>query len=52
MVDTPKDDPKPEDAPLPRLGSRIAARFKDIGLDEEIPELRGKEAKPADLNKD
>jgi hypothetical protein len=24
-----------------RLGSRIAARFRRIGLDDEIPELRG-----------
>jgi plasmid stability protein len=29
-----------EGAPA-RLGSRIAARFAGIGLDEEIPELRG-----------
>ena len=29
-----------EKAPA-RLGSRIAARFTNIGLDSEIPELRG-----------
>ncbi|HJQ37843.1 MAG TPA: Arc family DNA-binding protein [Thermoanaerobaculia bacterium] len=32
-----------------RLGSRIAARFRRIGLDKEIPELRGQAARPADL---
>lgn len=31
------------------LGSRIAARFRRIGLKEEIPELRGHLATPADL---
>ena len=52
MADTPKDNSQSEDAPPPELGSRIPARFKDIGLDEDIPELRGEEAKPADLDKD
>ena len=32
------------------LGSRIAARFAEIGLDEDIPELRGQEARPADFD--
>ena len=32
-----------------RLGSRIAARFRRIGLDKEIPELRGQAARPAKL---
>jgi plasmid stability protein len=31
------------------LGSRIAARFAVLGLTGEIPELRGEEARPADL---
>lgn len=31
------------------LGSRIAARFASIGLEEEIPELRGQPARAADL---
>jgi hypothetical protein len=31
------------------LGSRIAARFSRIGLDREIPELRGHPATPADF---
>jgi len=29
------------------LGSRLAARFAGIGLDEDIPELRGQPARPA-----
>ena len=28
------------------LGSRIAARFKGLSLDQEIPELRGEPAQP------
>lgn len=31
------------------LGSRLAARFAGMGLTEEIPELRGQEPRPADL---
>ncbi|WP_082168646.1 FitA-like ribbon-helix-helix domain-containing protein [Mycolicibacterium chlorophenolicum] len=30
-----------------RLGSRIAARFKGVGLTEDIPELRGQPVQPA-----
>ncbi len=37
-----------EQAPV-RLGSRIAARFAGIGLDEEIVELRGQPVRPARL---
>jgi len=33
-----------------RLGSRIAARFRRVGLDEEIPELRGHLAQPAEFD--
>jgi plasmid stability protein len=29
-----------------KLGSRIAARFKDLGLDEPIPESRGQTVEP------
>ena len=29
------------------LGSRFAARFSRIGLEQEIPELRGQPARPA-----
>jgi plasmid stability protein len=38
---------KDEGAPLAPLGSRLRARFADIGLDEDIPELRGQPARPA-----
>ena len=40
-----KDDVR---AAMP-LGSRLAARFARIGLTQEIPELRGQPARPADL---
>jgi plasmid stability protein len=33
--------------PAGGLGSEIAALFKGIGLDEDIPELRGYQARPA-----
>jgi antitoxin FitA len=33
------------------LGSRIAARFRRAGLDEEIPELRGQAAQAADFGR-
>jgi antitoxin FitA len=29
------------------LGSRIRARFAEIGLDEDLPELRGEVPRPA-----
>lgn len=31
------------------LGSRVAARFSEVGLEEEILELRGQSARPADF---
>lgn len=31
------------------LGSRMAARFADAGLDEPLPELRGQEIDPIDM---
>ncbi len=37
-----------EASPEP-LGTRIARRFAGLGLKEEIPELRGQPARPADL---
>lgn len=30
----------------PKLGSRIAARFADVGLPEPLPELRGESIAP------
>jgi plasmid stability protein len=41
---------KTEGAPQSGLGTRLAARFRGIGLDEEIPELRGYPAEPADFD--
>jgi len=32
------------------LGTEIASLFRKIGLDSEIPELRGHEIKPASFN--
>ena len=40
---------KEEDRPRPPLGSRLGQRFRGIGLDAEIPELRGQPARPATL---
>lgn len=36
-------------APTANLGSRLAARFRGCGLEDEIQELRGQPASPADL---
>jgi antitoxin FitA len=36
--------------PLAPLGSRLRARFARIGLDENIPELRGQPACPAEFD--
>jgi antitoxin FitA len=35
--------------PPTRLGSRIAARFESCGLEEDIAELRGQPARPAEF---
>jgi len=42
-------DVRDEDGTRKPLGSRIAARFAGLGLTEDIPELRGEQARPADL---
>ena len=39
-----------ENRPLPRLGSRIAARFAKTGLSTDLPELRGRPPRPADFD--
>ena len=36
-----------EAAPRTPLGSRLQARFAEIGLDHDLPELRGEAARPA-----
>ena len=38
-----------DDAPIRGLGSDIAALFAKVGLDAEIPELRGHHVQPAAL---
>jgi len=38
-----------ENQPRASLGSRLAARFAGIGLTDDIPELRGHPARPADI---
>ncbi len=38
-----------EGAPGQPLGTRLAARFASLGLDEDIPELRGQPPRPADF---
>ena len=38
---------KGEEQPKPKLGSRIAARFAKIGLDDDLPELHGQDVRPA-----
>ncbi len=40
-----------DDAPAPRLGSRIAARFAGRGLSEDLPELCGQTPRPAELER-
>ena len=42
-----RDALKEEVAPPGKLGSEIALMFTGIGLDAEIPEIRGHEIKPA-----
>ena len=42
---------KEENRPLPRLGSRIAARFARTGLTEDLPELRGQTPRSPDFGK-
>lgn len=39
-------------APVMRLGSRIASRFKGKGLQEDLPEVRGQPPQGADLADD
>ena len=39
-----------EEAPLPPLGTRLRGRFARIGLEEDVPELRGQPARPAEFN--
>lgn len=38
-----------EQRPAPKLGSRIAARFRRFGLTQDLPELHGQAPRPAKL---
>lgn len=40
-----------EGQPPTKLGSRIAARFANVGLDEDIVELRGQPVRPASFDR-
>jgi plasmid stability protein len=40
---------KGEGGDLQPLGTRLKARFAGIGLDQDIPELHGQPARPADF---
>jgi antitoxin FitA len=42
---------KDESAPRKPLGSRLQERFAGIGLEEDLPELRGEVAQPATFEK-
>jgi hypothetical protein len=37
--------------PRPRFGSRIAERFSSLGLDVDLPELRGQTVEPPSLDR-
>ena len=40
---------KDESAPRQALGSRLRERFASIGLEEDLPELQGEMAEPAEF---
>ncbi len=42
---------KEENRPLPKLGSRIVARFVKTGLAKDLPELHGQAPRPAEIGK-
>jgi len=42
-----RDAVKRENIPTARLGTEISSLFVKVGLDSDIPELRGHEIKPA-----
>jgi plasmid stability protein len=45
-----RDAVKQEKRRKPRLGSRIAGRFRRAGLATDLPELRGEPARKADFD--
>jgi len=44
-----RDAVKEESGALKPLGSRLVARFAQIGLSQQIPELRAQPARPAEV---
>jgi antitoxin FitA len=42
---------KEDNRAVAKLGSRIAARFRAIGLKADLPELRGQHPRPANFGK-
>lgn len=42
---------KDESKHTPKLGTRIASRFRKVGLTAELPELHGQPARSADIGK-
>lgn len=46
-----RDAAKAESRPLLKLGTRIAARFSKVGLDADLPELRGQPPRSARFDK-
>ena len=46
-----RDAAKEEHRPATKLGSRIAARFKTVGLTSDLPELHGELARAAEFDR-
>lgn len=46
-----RDVVKQENKHAPKLGSRIAARFKKVGLTADLPEMHGQSVRAADFGK-
>ncbi len=46
-----RDAVKDENRPAAALGSRIAGRFRESGLTEDLPELRGQHPRSPDFRK-
>ena len=42
---------KEDHSPIAKLGSRIGARFRKVGLSADLPELRGQRVAPAVFGK-
>jgi plasmid stability protein len=45
-----RDAAREEATPVPGLGTEIASLFRKVGLDGDIPELRGQAIKPASFD--